>query len=85
MEKTVYKSVDEMPILMGVEDIVATGICGKNKAYDFFHIKGFPYLQIGNRKQGIVLSLKRIVLRRGYFSRIRCRLSLAARCKGYSF
>ena len=50
MEKTVYKSVDEMPILMSAEDIAATGICGKNKAYDLFHIKGFPFLQIGNRK-----------------------------------
>ena len=42
MEKTVYKSVDEMPILMSAEDIAATGICGKNKAYDlfiqFFHL-----------------------------------------------
>lgn len=48
-EATVIRSVDELPILMTAEDVAATGLCGRNKAYDILNTDGFPAIKVGKK------------------------------------
>lgn len=48
-DATIIRSVDEMPLMMTAEDIAATGLCGRNKAYDFLNTAGFPVIKVGRK------------------------------------
>lgn len=49
MSKTVYKSVEELPLMLKPEDVgVVLGI-SRNNAYAVVHSKGFPAVKIGKQ------------------------------------
>lgn len=50
MTTTIIRSIEDMPLLLTANDIAATGICGRNKAYELLNQRGFPVIKIGNKK-----------------------------------
>ena len=49
MKETVYKSFDELPLMLNAENIRDILGISISSAYDLMHEKGFPILRIGMR------------------------------------
>ena len=49
MEKKVYKSYEELPLMLTVLDVAAVLGISRAGAYELAHSEGFPVLKIGNR------------------------------------
>ncbi len=48
--KQTMKTFDELPSILTARDIVATGICGLNNAYQLLNRRGFPTIEFGGKK-----------------------------------
>ena len=49
MEKTQYKSFDDLPLMLSVPDLVSVLGISRAGAYELVKEKGFPSLTIGSR------------------------------------
>ena len=49
MEKKVYKSYEELPLMLTVPDIAAVLGVSRVGAYELAHSEGFPVLRVGSR------------------------------------
>ena len=49
MEKKVYKSYEELPLMLTVLDVATVLGISRAGAYELAHSEGFPVLKIGNR------------------------------------
>ena len=49
MNKTPYKSYDELPLMLSVPDVAAVLGISRAGAYELAHTDGFPALTIGSR------------------------------------
>ena len=49
MEKKVYKSYEELPLMLTVLDVAAVLGISRAGAYELVRSNGFPILKIGNR------------------------------------
>ena len=49
MKQTVYKSYDELPLMLSVPEVAAVLGISRAGAYDLVRSDGFPALKIGNR------------------------------------
>ena len=49
MKQTVYKSYDELPLMLSVPEIAAVLGISRAGAYELVRSKGFPTLKIGSR------------------------------------
>ena len=49
MEKKVYKSYEELPLMLTVLDVAAVLGISRAGAYELVRSNGFPVLKIGNR------------------------------------
>lgn len=49
MSKTVYRSIDELPLMLTPEDIGAVLGISRNNAYAVIHSKDFPVVKIGKQ------------------------------------
>ena len=45
----VYRSTEDMPLVLNVEDIADTLMIGRNKAYNLVNSEGFPSIRIGRK------------------------------------
>ncbi len=59
MEKKVYKSYDELPLMLSVADAASVLGISRAGAYELAHSEGFPAVRIGNR---IVIPRDRFLL-----------------------
>lgn len=49
MEKRVYKSYEELPLMLTVPDVAAVLGVSRAGAYELAHSEGFPVLKVGSR------------------------------------
>ena len=49
MKESMYKSYDELPLLLNVETVAKVLGIAPSSSYELMHEKDFPALQIGNR------------------------------------
>ena len=49
MNECIYKSFDEMPLMLNVVQVAAVLGISRAGAYELVHREGFPALKIGNR------------------------------------
>lgn len=49
MEKKIYKSYEELPLMLTVPDVASVLGVSRTGAYELAHSEGFPALKIGNR------------------------------------
>ena len=49
MKENFYKSYDELPLMLSVQEIAKVLGISKTSAYDLVRSKGFPVLKIGSR------------------------------------
>lgn len=49
MSKTVYRSIDELPLILTPEHVGAVLGISRNNAYAVLHSKGFPVIKIGKQ------------------------------------
>ena len=49
MKESVYKSYDELPLMLNAETLVKVLGVAPSSAYELMHDKDFPTLKIGNR------------------------------------
>lgn len=49
MEKKVYKSYEELPLMLTVLDVVSVLSVSQAGAYELAHSKEFPVLKVGSR------------------------------------
>lgn len=49
MKENLYKSYDELPLMLSVQEIAKVLGISKTSAYDLVRSKGFPVLKIGSR------------------------------------
>ena len=49
MKQTVYKSYDELPLMLSVPEVAAVLGISRAGAYELVRSNGFPTLKIGNR------------------------------------
>ena len=49
MKESVYKSYDELPLMLNAETLSKVLGIAPSSAYELMHEKGFPVLKIGNR------------------------------------
>ena len=49
MEKKVYKSYEELPLMPTVPDVASVLGVSRAGAYELVHRKGFPLLKVGSR------------------------------------
>lgn len=49
MKQTVYKSCDELPLMLSVPEVAAVLGISRAGAYELVRSDGFPALKIGNR------------------------------------
>ena len=49
MKQTVYKSCDELPLMLSVPEVAAVLGISRAGAYELVRSKGFPALKIGSR------------------------------------
>ena len=49
MKPSIYKSYDELPLMLSVQEIAKVLGISKTSAYDLVRSKGFPVLKIGSR------------------------------------
>lgn len=49
MEKKVYKSYEELPLMLTVPGVASVLGVGRVGAYELAHSEGFPVLKVGNR------------------------------------
>ena len=49
MAKNIYKSYDELPLMLSIMDIAALFGISRSHAYDLVHEEGFPAMEIGSR------------------------------------
>ena len=49
MKRTVYKSYDELPLMLSVPEIAAVLGISRAGAYELVKSEGFPSLKVGNR------------------------------------
>lgn len=49
MKESVYKSYDELPLMLNAETLAKVLGIAPSSAYELMHEKGFPVLKIGNR------------------------------------
>ena len=58
MKQTVYKSYDELPLMLSVPEVAAVLGISRAGAYELVKGKGFPALKIGSR---IVVSKEKFI------------------------
>ena len=49
MKESIYKSYDELPIMLNAETLAKVLGIAPSSAYELMHEKGFPVLKVGNR------------------------------------
>ena len=49
MKENLYKSYDELPLMLSVQEIAIVLGISKTSAYELVRSKGFPVLKIGSR------------------------------------
>ena len=49
LKQSVYKSYDELPLMLSVQEIAKVLGISKTSAYELVRSKGFPVLKIGSR------------------------------------
>ena len=49
MQKSVYKSYDELPLFLNSETVAKELGVSPSSAYELMHEPGFPVLRVGNR------------------------------------
>ncbi len=49
MQKSVYKSYDELPLFLNSETVAKVLGVSSSSAYELMHEPGFPVLRVGNR------------------------------------
>lgn len=49
MKESVYKSYDELPLMLNAETLAKVLGIAPSSSYELMHEKGFPTLKIGNR------------------------------------
>ena len=49
MKECVYKSYDELPLMLNADTLAKVLGIAPSSAYELMHEKGFPTLKIGNR------------------------------------
>lgn len=49
MKESVYKSYDELPLMLNVETLAKVLGVAPSSAYELMHEKDFPTLKVGNR------------------------------------
>lgn len=49
MKQSIYKSYDELPLMLSVQEIAKVLGISKTSAYELVRSKGFPVLKIGSR------------------------------------
>ena len=49
MKESVYKSYDELPLMLNAETLAKVFGIAPSSAYELMHEKGFPTVKIGNR------------------------------------
>lgn len=49
MQKSVYKSYDELPLFLNSETVAKVLGVSLSSAYELMHEPGFPVLRVGNR------------------------------------
>lgn len=49
MNENFYKSYDELPLMLSVQDVAIVLGISKTSAYELVRSKGFPVLKIGSR------------------------------------
>ena len=49
MKQTIYKSFDELPLMLSVPDVAAVLGISRAGAYELVHAEDFPKLRIGSR------------------------------------
>ena len=49
MQKSVYKSYDELPLFLNSETVAKVLGVSPSSAYELMHEPGFPVLRVGNR------------------------------------
>lgn len=49
MEKKVYKSYEELPLMLTVLDVVSVLSVSRARAYELAHSEEFPALKVGSR------------------------------------
>jgi len=49
MKESVYKSYDELPVMLNAETLAKVLGVAPSSAYELMHEKGFPVLKVGNR------------------------------------
>ena len=49
MKESVYKSYDELPLMLNADTLAKVLGIAPSSAYELMHEKGFPVLKIGNR------------------------------------
>lgn len=49
MEKKVYKSYEELPLMLTVLDVASVLGASRAGAYEMAHSEGFPVLKVGSR------------------------------------
>ena len=49
MEKKVYKSYEELPLMLTVPEVASVLGVSRAGAYELAHSKGFPILKVGSR------------------------------------
>ena len=49
MKESVYKSYDELPLMLNAETLAKVLGVAPSSAYELMHEEGFPTLKIGNR------------------------------------
>ena len=49
MEKKVYKSYKELPLMLTVPDVASVLGVSRARAYELAHSRGFPVLEVGSR------------------------------------
>ncbi len=49
MKESIYKSYDELPLMLNADTLAKVMGISPSTAYELMHEKGFPTLKIGNR------------------------------------
>lgn len=49
MEKKIYKSYEELPLMLTVPDVASVLGVSRAGAYELAHSEGFPVLKVGSR------------------------------------
>ena len=49
MKESVYKSYDELPLMLNADTLAKVLGIAPSSAYELMHEKGFPVLKVGNR------------------------------------